>query len=118
MESEPNSVARRKIKRNTYISVFLFIVGLMMFSGANTYKDFYFEMKARSSGEQINFAALAEFCGWTGGPLPGESKLSWGFRAFWNMMSAMLAMTAISLLAFAFLFGIILGIFYLAGAFK
>ena len=92
--------------------------GLLGLLGADKYKDFYFEMKARSSGTVLDYEKLGEFCGWTGQPLPGESDLAYGIRSFWNMLQAMAAMSAVSLLAFFFLGGGLFFCFRWAGAFE
>jgi len=101
-----------------FVSILVFITGISMLVGADSYKDFYYEVRSRATGEMIDYSLLADFCGWTGGPLPGESDLSYGFRAFWNMLSAMMAMSVIANLAFGIFFGIILMIAYKMGAFR
>lgn len=108
--------AQRSRSRSRWISGAIFVIGVFAFFGANSYKDFYYEIRARSSGRLIDFQALAEFCGWTGGPRPGESDARRGLRSFWNMLSAILAMSAISAVAFGIVFGTIFAIFYYSGS--
>lgn len=109
---------KKRFFRARVISVVVFVFGLCMFAGANSYKDFYVDIKSRYSGEQVDFQNIVEFCGWTGNQLPGESDWAYAFRTFWNMASAMLGMTALSFLAFAFVFMLIFSGFYFSGAFK
>lgn len=119
-QQEPKQSTRREgqVLTARWISLLIFFLGIAAFAGADSYKDFYLEIKAKTSGVRIDYQNLAEFCGWTGGPLPGESDLEYGMRAVWNMLSPMLGMTVISVLLFALIFGGIFGIFYLSGAFK
>ncbi len=100
-----------------WISLSIFVLGAFAFIGANSYKDFYYELRARSSGEWIDFQTLGEFCGWTGGLRPGETNKQRGLRSAWNMLSAMLGMSALAFLAFAIVFALIVGIFYWKGSF-
>lgn len=115
LDAEGARAAESRI-RGRVISLLIFVVGALAFIGANSYKDFYYELRARSSGEMIDFQALAEFCGWTGGPKPGESDQQRAVRSFWNMLSAMLGMTAVAIVAFGMVFGIIFAIFYYTGS--
>lgn len=109
---------KNKIFRARFISITVFIMGLLMFAGSGSYKDFYLDITSRYSGQKVDFQSLGEFCGWTGNQLPGESDWGYAFRTFWNMASAMLGMTAISFIAFGVVFGIIFLGFYWSGAFK
>jgi hypothetical protein len=105
----------------TYVrvaSLFIFIIGVLAFFGSSVYPDFYFQMKSKITGEFIDYSTLAEFCGWTGLALPGETEFDRGIRAFWNMLSAMLGVTALSLVVFVSFAGIIIGIVRIAGGFK
>lgn len=111
-------IEENSIHRSRNISIALFVLGLLMLAGADSFKDFYYEMKFKSSGDYIDYSTLSDFCGWTGGPLPGESDLQYGIRAFWNMLSAMLAMSLISLFAFGIVAGVIMIVAYLMGGFK
>ncbi len=112
--TSPNS----KNGRARIVSVIIFVLGLCMLAGANSYKDFYTDLKGRYTGAQVDYEQIAEFCGWTGKQLPGESDAAYAFRSFWNMASAMLGMSVISVLAFGLVFFIIFLGFYLSGAFK
>ena len=114
-EQDPNGKERAR-KRGRWISLVVFVFGLLTLLGANSYKDFYYEMRARSSGQLIDFQALAEFCGWTGGPKPGESDARRGLRSFWNMLSAMFAMSVVAFVAFGLVFGVIFAVFYYSGS--
>jgi len=98
-------------------SLLLFIIGTLAFLGSSVYPDFYFQMSSRISGEFIDYSTLQEFCGWTGIALPGESEFDRGLRSFWNMLTAMLGMTALTLIVFISFAGIIIGIFHFAGGF-
>ncbi|MBE7437384.1 MAG: hypothetical protein HS115_02925 [Spirochaetales bacterium] len=107
-----------KEQRGRIISILLFILGISALIGADTYKDFFFEMQAKISGSGINYQALAEFCGWTGAKKPGETDTERGIRAAWNMGSAMMGMSALAVLLFLLVAGIIFGLFYITGNFR
>ena len=98
-------------------SLVVLLIGVLAFIGSSVYPDFYLQMKSKITGDFINYSALEEFCGWTGLPFPGESAMERGLRAYGNMLSAMLGMTALSLVMFLSVSGIIIGIFKLAGGF-
>ena len=111
----------RKLKTHASIlkatSLILFIIGALAFFGSSVYPDFYFQIRSKVTGEFIDYSTLQEFCGWTGIALPGESEFDRGLRAFWNMLSAMLGMTALTLIVFFSFAGVIIGIIHLAGGF-
>ncbi len=109
---------KRNIEVERVISIAIFMLGVFTFLGADSFKDFYFEIKARSSGEFIDYAKLSEFCGWTGQPLPGESRFAYGLRSAWNMLRAMMAITVVAAVAVGSVTGIIFGLFYWRGSFK
>jgi len=98
---------------------FLFLLlGLWGLSAANGVKDFWFEMRAKSTGEIISYSSLQEFCGWTGDKKIGETDFEYAVRRVRNMFSAIMAMSFLSVLLFGIIFGSIFGVFYWAGAFK
>lgn len=101
--------------KGTYLFVIFGVWGLL---AANGIKDFYFEMRAKSSGEIISYSSLQEFCGWTGDRKIGETDFQYGFRRVKNMFSALMAMTFMAVLLFGLIFGAIFGVFYWSGAFK
>jgi len=101
--------------KGTFIAL---ILGFWALTAANGIKDFYFEMRSKSRGEIISYAALQEFCGWTGEKKPGESDFAYRWRAAKNMFSAVMAMSFLSVLFFGSVLGIIFGAFWLAGAFR
>jgi hypothetical protein len=105
------------LHRDRLISIIIFVVGLCAFLGVDSFKDIYFELRAKATGEFIDYSKLSEFCGWTGQPLPGESKFAYGLRATWNMVSTMLAVSVIGFIALGLVGGVIFLIFYRRGAF-
>ena len=106
------------MSRSTKISLLVFIFGAWSLLAADTIKDFYFEMKARSNGEIINYSNLSEFCGITGDKRPNETEFAYSIRRVRGMATAIIAMSFLSVIFFGLIGGIILGIFYLFGAFK
>ena len=108
----------QKPRRARFWAWVFFLLALMSFIGADKYKDFYYEISSLVQGNPINYAALAEFCGWTGQPLPGETDLEYRLRSFWNMLSAMMAMSSLAILVCGSIFGLIFGVFYLSGSFR
>jgi len=99
-------------------ALIVFVTGLFALIGSSTYSDFYIEIRSKITGEFIDYTALAEFCGWTGLPFPGESDTDRGIRAFWNMLSAILGMTAVSIAAFFSMLGVIIWLVYMSGGFN
>jgi len=88
----------------------ILIIGVLAFFGSSVYPDLFFQIKSKIMGEFINYSTLEEFCGWTGLPFPGESASERGIRAYWNMLSAMLGVTALSFVIFLSFTGIIIAI--------
>ena len=105
------------IKKNKITYVIL-ILGIWALFAANGIKDFYFEMKLKARGEVISYSTLAEFCGWTGDKKPGESDFDYSWRSARNMFSAVMTMSFLSVHFFGLVFGSIMGLFYLGGAFR
>ncbi len=98
-------------------SVFFVVLGLFSVIGADSYKDFYFDLKARYSGVRIDYAKIGDFCGSTGLQMPWESDIQYGLRAFGNNVSAMMAMASIITIAVGCLIAAILGLLRIAGLF-
>ena len=105
------------IKKNK-ITYGILILGIWALFAANGIMDFYFEMKLKARGEVISYSTLAEFCGWTGDKKPGESDFDYSWRSARNMFSAVMTMSFLSVLFFGLVFGSIMGLFYLGGAFS
>ena len=98
-------------------AIFIFVLGLFSVIGADSYKDFYFDLKARYTGIRIEYAKLGDFCGYTGLQMPWETDLQYGLRAFWNNISAMMAMASIITVAVGTVVTVVLGILRLTGLF-
>lgn len=100
-----------------FIWVVFVVLGLFSVIGADSYKDFYFDLKARYTGVRIDYAKIGDFCGSTGLQMPWESDLQYGLRAFWNNLSAMMAIASVITIAVGFVIAAILGILRVTGLF-
>ena len=118
---ELNNQTSEQLKRKAFhakvISVIIFVLGLFTFLGVDAYQDFYFDIKAQVTGIPIEYTEFSEFCGATRGKFPWESDFEYGMRAFWNMLSTMMAMSVIIVIAMSSLFAIIVGLFKLFNRF-
>ena len=85
--------------------------------GATSFQDFYFEMKAKMSGERIDYSQLSSFCGYTGEPLPWETETEYRIRSARNMAGALAAMIVIGITVMTLFLGSIWMIFYVSGGF-
>ncbi|GMT49830.1 MAG: hypothetical protein IEMM0008_1369 [bacterium] len=112
------AILNKRQSKARKISIFIFVLGFCALISAESYQDFYFDMKSRYMEESVDYSKLPSFCGWTNGKYPGESEIAYNIRAFWNMLSAMLAMAVLVTLVLGFFMGIIISLFKLSGALK
>ncbi|MBF0276296.1 MAG: hypothetical protein HQM13_00835 [SAR324 cluster bacterium] len=89
---------------NRLTAIALFVFGIMVLLGGRSYGLLYDEIVTRLTGEGvIDWERLAALCGGASVPYPGESVWDYRLRSTWEMISARMAMTAVSI-AFFFSF--------------